>query len=200
MKNPLMYQQTECDCGEIAIKNALSILYEREEMPLELVHILSSYSRGCYGEDGELLDNSFSKNILFFVASWVKDYANEKHISLTSKFLRNDEVDFQTIKRVLGVGGVVVLKTFKRGTHFVTITSTSEDEVCIFDPLYMDSENSFAGVGVEVVNDKPFEYNRKIKIEEFQKENKTGLCLGAEESREALVLIRENAILQREFN
>lgn len=197
MKTPLIYQQTEYDCGEVAIKNALSCLYEREEMPLELVYILSSYSVACYGEDGELLDNSFSKNILFFVASWIRDYAKEKHISLSSKYLAKSEVNLLTIKKSILSGGVLVFKAIKRKPHFITITGIDDEFVYIFDPMYSENLNLS---NIVIVEDRPFKYNRKITISEFVKDKRNGLTLGVEANREALVLIRNNAILQREFN
>ncbi len=199
MKSPLLYQMTEKDCGETAIKNALLVLYDREEIPLELVHILSSYSLACHDDDGKLLENSFSKNILFFVSSWIRDFAKEKHISLSAKYFKQQEVNFIALKRAVSDGAVVVLKTFRRGTHFVTVTKIDEDYVYIFDPYYVKKSSLESDSRFEIIYDKPHLFNRKVRIEEFIKERSSELSLGNEESREALVLVRDNAILQREF-
>ena len=37
MKNPLHYQISECDCGPISMLNAVSYLFEREEIPPEII-------------------------------------------------------------------------------------------------------------------------------------------------------------------
>ena len=37
MKNPLRYQMTEYDCGPTSLLNAVSFLFEREQIPPELV-------------------------------------------------------------------------------------------------------------------------------------------------------------------
>ena len=35
MKNPLHYQLTEYDCGPTSLLNAISFLFEREEIPVK---------------------------------------------------------------------------------------------------------------------------------------------------------------------
>ena len=40
MKNPLHYQISECDCGPTSMLNAVSYLFEREEIPPEIIRLL----------------------------------------------------------------------------------------------------------------------------------------------------------------
>lgn len=51
MKVPLRYQITEFDCGTVSILNAISYLYEREEIPALLVKQIHKYMLDCYDED-----------------------------------------------------------------------------------------------------------------------------------------------------
>ena len=44
MKNPLRFQVTEYDCGTVALQNALSYLFEREELPAALVKAIHKYT------------------------------------------------------------------------------------------------------------------------------------------------------------
>ena len=44
MKVPLRYQMTEYDCGPTSLLNAMSFLFEREELPPELVRNIMLYS------------------------------------------------------------------------------------------------------------------------------------------------------------
>ena len=68
-----------------------------------------------------------------------------------------------------------------------------------FDPYYK-AAGAFAPVlGVEVVNDKPFIYNRKILIEKFISEKPLEYTLGIEKFREAILFYRTDSILEREF-
>lgn len=52
MKVPLRYQVTEFDCGTISLLNVLSYLYERNEIPAELVKVIHRYTLDCYDEKG----------------------------------------------------------------------------------------------------------------------------------------------------
>ena len=45
MKNPLRYQNTEYDCGPTTFTNALAFLYDREEIPIELLKAIYKYFR-----------------------------------------------------------------------------------------------------------------------------------------------------------
>ena len=52
MKIPLRFQITEFDCGTVALQNAISYLFDRENVPAELVRAISIYTVNCYDEKG----------------------------------------------------------------------------------------------------------------------------------------------------
>lgn len=200
MKSPLMYQMTERDCGVVSVYNAISFLFDRDEMPLEFLNIMASYSIGCYDEEGNLSNKEFCDNILFFASSWIEDYAKEKHISLRTKHLLGRDVNLLEIRNCLLAGGSVSLKTkLNNKNHFVTITKMDNNFIYIFDPYYKTTESYSSQLGIEVILDKPFYYNRKVKIENFIQEKSGELMLGDEDNREAVLFYRKNAVMQREF-
>ena len=199
MKSPLLHQITENTCGDVAVYNCISYLFEREEMPLEFLNILASYSVSCYDDEGNLSNKDFCDNFMFFISSWIADYAKEKHIPLSSKYYSGEDVNLLTIRNCLLAGGCVDLKTTRRGRHYVTITKMDDEYMYIFDPYFRPVESYRPQLGIEVVLDKPFEYNRKIKIEKFIQETKSELNLGTKSEREAIFFYNNNAVLQREF-
>ena len=199
MKSPLMYQMIENSGGETAIYNCLSFLFERDELPLEFVKIRTSYATGCYDETGRLENREFCENLLFFAASWLSDYAKEKHIPLVAKYLTKDDVNLLEIRKCLLAGGCVDLKTERDGKHYITITKMDDTYIYAFDSYYKPVGAFKPHLGVEVVNDKPFHYNRKILIEKFISEKPTEYTLGIENYREAILFYRNDAILEREF-
>ena len=199
MKSPLMYQLTEDSCGEVATFNCISYLFDREAMPLELLHMLSSYTIGCCDEEGNFTNKEFCDNFLYFVSSWIAGYAKEKHIPLKAQYLTGDDVNLLSIRRCLMAGGCVNLKTIRRGKHFVTITGMDDEDMFIFDPYYKAEGSYRPQQGIEIVNDRPFEYNRKVRIEKFIEEQKSELVLGEKAGREAILFYKNDAILQREF-
>ena len=199
MKSPLMYQMTETTTGDIAVYNCISYLFDREEMPSEFLNIMASYSVGCYDEDGNLSNKDFYDNFLFFASSWIADYAKEKHIPLSSRYLSGDDVNLLTIRNCLLAGGCVDLKTTRRGRHYISITRMDDEYMYIFDPYFKPEGAYKPQNGIEVVLDRPFEYNRKVKIEKFIQENKSELNLGVKSEREAVFFYNNRAVLQREF-
>ena len=52
MKIPLRYQMSEYDCGPTALLNAMSFLFDRAEIPPEIIRSVMLYSLDCYGMDG----------------------------------------------------------------------------------------------------------------------------------------------------
>ena len=50
MKIPLRFQITEFDCGTVSLQNAISYLFEREDIPAELIRAISLYTLDCYDE------------------------------------------------------------------------------------------------------------------------------------------------------
>lgn len=198
MKSPLLYQMTEKSAGETSIFNCLTFLFDREEMPLEFLKIMRSFSISCYDEDGLPTNEEFCDNLLFFSASWINDYAKEKNIPLVAKYLNKDEVNLLEIRKCLLVGGCVSLKVSRNGKHFITITKMDDDYIYAFDPFYKP-EILRPIKAVEIVNDKPFNYNRKILIENFISEKATEYTLGPENLREAVLFYRNDIIPEREF-
>ena len=53
MKSPLRYQFSEYDCGPTTMLNAVSYLFEREEIPPEIIRNVMLYSLDCYSQKGE---------------------------------------------------------------------------------------------------------------------------------------------------
>ena len=54
MKTPLRHQITEFDCGSVSLINCIAYLFERHEIPAELVKEISTYTLDCYDKDGNL--------------------------------------------------------------------------------------------------------------------------------------------------
>ena len=52
MKNPLHYQLSDYDCGPTTMLNAVSYLFEREDIPPEVIRNIMLYSLDCYSAEG----------------------------------------------------------------------------------------------------------------------------------------------------
>ncbi len=50
-ENPLHYKRSEYDCGPTAMLNGISYLFEREEIPPEVIRNIMLYSLDCYNAE-----------------------------------------------------------------------------------------------------------------------------------------------------
>ena len=71
MKSPLRYQIPDFDCGSVSLINCVSFLFEREEIPTELIKVISSYTLDCYDDKGRLGNSSINHEIMFFISRWI---------------------------------------------------------------------------------------------------------------------------------
>ena len=74
MKVPLRYQMTEYDCGPTSLLNAMSFLFEREELPPELVRNIMLYSLDSYGADGCSGKSGTSHAAMLFLSHWLDGF------------------------------------------------------------------------------------------------------------------------------
>ena len=53
MKNFLLTQSTEYDCGPVTLVNAMRFLFDREEIPPALIRAIWLYANDTYNEQGQ---------------------------------------------------------------------------------------------------------------------------------------------------
>lgn len=85
MRIPLRFQVTEFDCGTVSLLNAFSYLFDREEIPAELVKAIHKYTLDCYDEDGNLGQGGTSREAIDKLTHWIMKYANSKDFGVTCK-------------------------------------------------------------------------------------------------------------------
>ena len=52
MKNPLHYQISEYDCGPTSMLNAIIYLFDRDEIPPEVIRNTMLYCLDCHSKEG----------------------------------------------------------------------------------------------------------------------------------------------------
>ncbi|MSR90321.1 hypothetical protein [Inconstantimicrobium porci] len=52
MKNKLIYQRSEFDCGTTSMINAISYLFDREEIKPEIIKAIYNYTLDEYDQNG----------------------------------------------------------------------------------------------------------------------------------------------------
>lgn len=190
MKIPLRFQITEFDCGTVTLQNAISYLFERENIPAEIVRAISLYTLDCYDSKGNIGQGGTSKEAISMMTNWITNYTNSHNFNLKAEHYLSEEVTLDLIRRTLNENSCIMLRTYQDVEHYVLITDIDYEYVYIFDPYYLEEKYYGLDNKVEIVFDKPFDYNRKVSIERFDTETHRDFALGPVDNRECLVFTK----------
>lgn len=192
MKNPLSYQTTEYDCGPTTIINAISFLFDREEIPPDVIKFIMLYCLDVYNEQGEVGKRGTSCMAMMFISNWLSQFGKVKNFPIETDYITNEDVFIaQTSKIVVALqqGGVVVVRLHFEEEHYVLLTGIDNEYIYLFDPYYRTQD--FEEEGIELIKNAPMKMNRKVFFSYFNKEAKEIYSLGPKDEREAVILINK---------
>lgn len=192
MKNPLHYQLSEYDCGPTSILNAVNFLFEREEIPPEVLRNVMLYCLDCYSPDGTPGKSGTSASAMMFLSNWLNNFGKANIMPVSSSYLSGEMVyisSSSSINDALKRGGAVVVRLFYDEWHYILLTGIESDNIYAFDPYYR--EEPFDNKNIKIVLDKPFEYNRIIPASLFNSTEEKLYSLANPESREAVIIYNE---------
>lgn len=190
MKIPLRFQITEFDCGTVTLQNAISFLFEREDIPASLIKAISRYTLDCYDEDGNLGQGGTSKEAIEKLTRWIVNYVKSHDFDLDVKHLLNEEVNIDVVKECISLNGCVMLRTYQDVEHYVLITDIDEDYVYIWDPYFLETSYYDKEENIEIIFNRLFDYNRKVKMNRFLSKSHKDFALGPVDNREVLCFKR----------
>ncbi|MBQ7795561.1 MAG: peptidase C39 [Lachnospiraceae bacterium] len=208
MKNYLNYQSTEFDCGPVSLLNGVRYLFDREEIPPDLVKFIMLYCMDAYNSKGELCKSGTSWAAMRFMAKWMNDFSQNKNFPINCTFLGLEDIVFEKGHRVyefIKQGGVVVLHLFLEVPHYVLVTDVEEDHVLLFDPYYEeydapDFDQEYLVDGISFIFDQPKKANRRVSLERLNRFTTGYYEMGPYECREAVLIERtsQEAISQKD--
>lgn len=190
MKIPLRFQITEFDCGTVSLTNAISYLFERKEIPAELVKEISSYTLDCYDNKGNIGGGGTSREAIEYLSKWITNYSKNKDLGIKCVYNNDNEVTIDVIKNCIDNKGVVFLRTYLDCEHYVIVTNIDKENVYIFDSYYLDADYYDDENFVEIVFDQPFKYNRIVSLKRFDTQTKKDFSLGPIGRRECVCIYR----------
>lgn len=196
MKNPLRYQMTEYDCGPTSMLNAVSYLFQREEIPPEIIRSIMLYCLDCFGEDGASGKRGTSCMAMMFLSSWINGFGQTGRLPISSQYLSGAGVNFSQngpLRDALRRGGAAVVRLDLEGWHYVLLTQIRGDQVFLFDPYYQ--AEPFGDPALQMVADHPTEYNRIIPVRCMERAERDVYALGPAEGREAVILFNDETVL-----
>lgn len=195
MKSPLRYQFSEYDCGPTTMLNAVSYLFEREEIPPEIIRNVMLYSLDCYSNKGEPGRAGTSRMAMMFLSNWLDGFGRATNLPLSSQYLSGKSVYIgqeSLVNDALHRGGVAVVRLFYEVEHYALLTGVDRNGIYMFDPWYVPEDSTeFAGTGIELTLAHPKEYNRIVPGSCFNRESNEPYALGPVEDREAVLLFND---------
>lgn len=200
MKTPLRYQITEYDCGSVSLVNCITYLFERNEIPAELIKVISTFTLDCYDEKGRLGAGGTIREMIYFISRWIDEFSEQKSIPLDAKYLKGKSVELLAILKCLKAGGCVNLRTYNDGAeHYITLTGYDNEYIYLFDPYYRNPEEFKGNDMIDCIVSNAFSYNRRVRIEQFVSDKKLNFALGPVDKREAVLFNRNDISMQIEL-
>ncbi len=199
MKIPLRYQMSEYDCGPTTMLNAMSYLFEREEIPPEIIRNVMLYSLDCYTQEGAGRAGT-SRMAMMFLANWLDGFGRATELPLSTQYLAGEAVYIgqqSPVNDALHRGGVAVVRLIYEVEHYVLLTGDQEGYIEMFDPWYLpEDSDEFSGQDITITLAHPGQYNRRVPYASFnQLSHETDYSLGPIAEREAVLLFNERTKL-----
>ena len=184
MKVPLRYQNTEYDCGTTSFVNALAFLYDREDVPIELLKAIYKFTLDVEGKDGVVGSGGTSRQHAELLAKYFVDYANSNDkFDIKCEILSGGFVNLEKMKEALNNGGVII-------EHYVLITKIDDNFAYIFDPYYLKEDYYTTDSDVAIVLHESFTHNRVVKIERLFDESRKDFSLLEKDKRSIIIINR----------
>ncbi len=199
MKNPLHYQLSEYDCGPTSMLNAISFLFERNEIPPDLIRNIMLYCLDSYGPSTVMGKMGTSRIAMMFLSNWLEGYGESGLLPISSRYLSGNQVNMSSeggIIDALRRGGVAVVRLYLDEEHYVLMTGICEAGIQLFDPYLLEG-NPFPS-DIQCVTTNPCRLNRIVPLSYFEKEVIDFYSLGEMEKREAVLLFNKNTLLTEE--
>ena len=198
MKQPLRYQITEYDCGPTSLLNAVSFLFEREDIPPELVRNIMLYSLDTYGADGFSGKSGTSHTAMLFLSHWLEGFGKAGRLPIRSEYLTGRDVSLGAGSRIVSAlrrGGAAVVRLDLDGWHYVLLTGIEGNDVRVFDPYYLPEP---LPADVQPAEGHEEAYNRIVPLARFETQEIAPYGFGPLEQREAVLLFNSSVELTEE--
>ena len=187
MKVPLRYQMTEYDCGLVSFLNAISFLFDREEINPELIKYVTQYTLDCQDELGNIGKGGTSREAIEKLSNFL-NIQKDKYKIICQSLKR---ISIEIITDCLNKNGCVFYRTYiKNYEHYVIITKIENQKVYLFDPYYLENNIYIETKDIKIVLNKPFDYNRIITKDILLEEQESDFSLGPVEKRQCVLLYR----------
>lgn len=189
-KTPLDYQITEYDCGTTTLLNALRYLFNRNEISPEIYKFIMQYTLDKTNNLGEIGKGGTSVYALKFLSNWLNENAKNKGMNIKCTSIPKDEISIYNLelKDKIKNGAVAIVRIYQDYDHYCLLTKLDEEFAYLFDPYYLNINYYDNDEDVEIIKDRPFEFNRKVKKERMEKHITKDFALVRGENSEIIII------------
>ena len=191
MKVPLRDQITNYDCGPTSLLNGLSILFEREEIPIEVLRRIVMCTLDKFDEAGALGKKGTTHESMRYIAHWLDACSEAGWLDLTCRYLTGEAVTLAEgsfLRETIRAGGVATAFIDLDGWHYILLTGAEGENVYAYDPWRLPEP--FPVPDVLTDYDHPYLYNRVVPLRRFESTDIHPYSFGPYETREAVLMTR----------
>lgn len=198
MRIPLHYQTSEYDCGPVSMLNGIRFLFDREEIPPEIVKFIMLYSMDTFNEHGQLCRHGTSAAAIHYISNWLNHFAQTRRFPLHCTYFSGETVALVPggpIWTALEQGAAVLLRVSLEVWHYVLLTGVDGDRVLLFDPYYEEEDDpefdeEYRTDEIRFLYDCPKKANRSVLAERLNRTAIDYYQMGDAADREAVILCR----------
>ena len=113
-----------------------------------------------------------------FLSNWLNENASKKGMNIKCTYIDKENVSIYN-KEIdkINDGAVAILRVYQDVEHYCLLTKIDNEFAYLFDPYYLNINYYDKDDEVEIIKDRPFEFNRKVKKERIENENNKDFSL-----------------------
>ena len=123
-----------------------------------------------------------------FLSDWLNENASKKGMNIKCTYIDKENVSIYN-KEIdkINDGAVAILRVYQDVEHYCLLTKIDNEFAYLFDPYYLNINYYDKDDEVEIIKDRPFEFNRKVKKERIENENNKDFSLVKGENSEIII-------------
>lgn len=192
MRSPLRYQATEYDCGPTSMTNAIIYMFDRDEIPPDLVHHIGQCTLDSFDENGHAGRYGTSGAAVRYFGSWLNELRHAGLLPIESSFTEKDAVflgENSILSKALDNGSAIVVHVFLDGYgHYILLTGREGSSCKVFDPYYKDQAPK--DPRITKITDQPFSHNLLVPEDILNSTSTEDYSMGDVSTREAIIISR----------
>lgn len=139
---------------------------------------------------GEIGKGGTSVNAMEFLCEWLNINANSMGMNIKCTSIQKDNISIYNsdLQNKINEGAVAIVRVFQDCEHYCLLTRIDEDYAFLFDPYYLNINYYDDDNDVDIIKDRPFEFNRKVKKERMEDNTVKDFALVKNEHTEIIII------------